>query len=60
LELIGAASEWWNSYINGHEQPESIVWKEFRELYFTSYSRECDEAQEEGVPYLKAGTDDGN
>jgi hypothetical protein len=26
-QLIGAALEWWNSYINGHEQPESVVWK---------------------------------
>jgi hypothetical protein len=29
-QLIGATSEWWNSYINGHEQPESIEWKEFK------------------------------
>jgi hypothetical protein len=30
-QLIGAASEWWNYYIKGHEQFESVVWKEFKD-----------------------------
>jgi hypothetical protein len=37
-QLIGAASEWWNSYINGHEQPESIVWKEFKDNFILYHS----------------------
>jgi hypothetical protein len=37
-QLIGAASEWWNSYINGHEQPESIVWKEFRDNFILHHT----------------------
>jgi hypothetical protein len=36
--LLGEALEWWNSYIHEHEQPQSIVWKEFKEtLYQTSF-----------------------
>jgi hypothetical protein len=37
-QLIGAASEWWNSYINGHGQPESIVWKEFRDNFILHHT----------------------
>jgi hypothetical protein len=37
-QLIGAASEWWNSYINGHEQPESIVWKEFKNNFILHHT----------------------
>jgi hypothetical protein len=37
-QLIGVASEWWNSYINGHEQPESIVWKEFKDNFILHHT----------------------
>jgi hypothetical protein len=37
-QLIGAASEWWNSYINGHEQPESIEWKEFKDNFILHHT----------------------
>jgi hypothetical protein len=37
-QLTGAASEWWNSYINGHEQPESIVWKEFKDNFILRHT----------------------
>jgi hypothetical protein len=37
-KLIGAASEWWNSYINGHEQPESIVWKGFKDNFILHHT----------------------
>jgi hypothetical protein len=37
-KLIGAALEWWNSYINGHEQPESIVWKEFKDNFILHHT----------------------
>jgi hypothetical protein len=37
-QLIGAASEWWNSYINRHEQPESIVWKEFKDNFILHHT----------------------
>jgi hypothetical protein len=37
-QLIGAASKWWNSYISGHEQPESIVWKEFKDNFILHHT----------------------
>jgi hypothetical protein len=37
-QLIGAALEWWSSYINGHEQPESIIWKEFKDNFILHHT----------------------
>jgi RNAse (barnase) inhibitor barstar len=37
-QLVGAASAWWDSYINGHEQPQSIVWKEFKDNFTSNYT----------------------
>jgi hypothetical protein len=37
-QLTGAASEWWNSYISGHQQPESIVWKEFKDNFILHHT----------------------
>lgn len=37
-QLVGAASAWWDSYINVHEQPESIVWKEFHGIFIPNYT----------------------
>jgi hypothetical protein len=37
-QLIGAASDWWNSYINGHEQPESIMCKEFKDNFILHHT----------------------
>jgi hypothetical protein len=36
-QLVGVASEWWNSYIYEHEQPQSIVWKEFKDNFITHF-----------------------
>jgi hypothetical protein len=36
-QLVGAASEWWNSYIYEHEQPQSIVWEEFKDNFITHF-----------------------
>jgi hypothetical protein len=36
-QLLGATLEWWNSYIDEHEQPESIVWKEFKENFISHF-----------------------
>jgi hypothetical protein len=35
--LLGAALEWWNSYIDEHEQPQSIVWKEFKDNFISHF-----------------------
>ena len=36
-QLVGAASEWWDSYSKGHEQPESIAWKEFKDNFISHH-----------------------
>jgi hypothetical protein len=36
-QLVGEASEWWNSYIDEHEQPHSIVWKEFKDNFISHF-----------------------
>jgi hypothetical protein len=34
---VGAASAWWNFYIKEHEQPQSIVWKEFKDNFISHF-----------------------
>jgi hypothetical protein len=29
-QLIGLASDWWDAYVEAHEEPESINWNEFK------------------------------
>jgi hypothetical protein len=29
-QLIGLASDWWNAYVEAHEEPESINWNEIK------------------------------
>jgi hypothetical protein len=36
-QLVGAALEWWDSYIDEHEQPHSIVWKEFKDNFISHF-----------------------
>jgi hypothetical protein len=36
-QLVGEASEWWNSYIYEHDQPQSIAWKEFKDNFITHF-----------------------
>jgi hypothetical protein len=36
-QLVGEASEWWDSYIYEHEQPQSIVWKEFKNNFISHF-----------------------
>jgi hypothetical protein len=35
--LVGAAAEWWDSYIHEHEQPQSIIWKEFKDNFISHF-----------------------
>jgi hypothetical protein len=32
-QLIGAASEWWESYQDATNEPEAITWQEFMEKF---------------------------
>jgi hypothetical protein len=29
-QLIGPASDWWDAYVQAHEEPESINWNEYK------------------------------
>jgi hypothetical protein len=32
-QLSGPAADWWDAYVEGHEEPESINWSEFRTAF---------------------------
>jgi hypothetical protein len=32
-QLFGAAADWWDAYVEAHEEPESINWLEFRAAF---------------------------
>jgi hypothetical protein len=36
-QLEGPASEWWDAYVNAHEEPESIDWQVFRTAFRTHH-----------------------
>jgi hypothetical protein len=36
-QLVGATSEWWNSYIDERGQPQSNVWKEFKDNFISHF-----------------------
>jgi hypothetical protein len=33
-ELSGPATNWWDAYVEAHEEPESINWPEFRAAFY--------------------------
>jgi hypothetical protein len=32
-QLSGPAADWWDAYVEAHEEPESINWSEFRAAF---------------------------
>jgi hypothetical protein len=32
-QLFGPAADWWDAYVEAHEEPESINWTEFRATF---------------------------
>jgi hypothetical protein len=34
-QLEGPAADWWDTYVEAHEEPESINWQEFRNNFGT-------------------------
>jgi hypothetical protein len=32
-QLFGLAADWWDAYVEAHEEPESINWSEFRAAF---------------------------
>jgi hypothetical protein len=31
--LVGPASDWWDAYVEAHEEPKSISWNEFMNIF---------------------------
>jgi hypothetical protein len=29
-QLVGHASDWWDTYVEAHEEPDTISWNEFK------------------------------
>jgi hypothetical protein len=36
-QLSGPAADWWDAYVEAHEEPESINWPKFRATFRTHY-----------------------
>jgi hypothetical protein len=36
-QLSGPATDWWDAYVEAHEEPESINWPEFRASFCTHH-----------------------
>jgi hypothetical protein len=36
-QLSGPAADWWDAYVEAHEEPESINWTEFRAAFRTHH-----------------------
>jgi hypothetical protein len=36
-QLGGSAPEWWDAYVNAHEEPQNIGWQEFRTGFHTHH-----------------------
>jgi hypothetical protein len=32
-QLVGPAADWWDAYVEAHEEPESINWQEFKNSF---------------------------
>jgi hypothetical protein len=32
-QLIGLAADWWDAYVEAHEEPDSINWNEFKAVF---------------------------
>jgi hypothetical protein len=32
-QLVGPATDWWDAYVESHEEPDSINWNEFKALF---------------------------
>jgi hypothetical protein len=36
-QLSGPAADWWDAYVEAHEEPESINWSEFRAAFHSHH-----------------------
>jgi hypothetical protein len=36
-QLVGPAANWWDTYVEAHEEPKTINWQEFRNSFRTHH-----------------------
>jgi hypothetical protein len=36
-QLVGPAADWWDTYVEAHEEPKTINWQEFRNSFQTHH-----------------------
>jgi hypothetical protein len=36
-QLIGLAADWWDAYVEAHEEPDTINWNEFKMAFFSHH-----------------------
>jgi hypothetical protein len=36
-QLVGPIADWWDAYVEAHEEPETINWQEFRNSFITHH-----------------------
>jgi hypothetical protein len=36
-QLVGPAANWWDAYVEAHEEPETINWQEFKNSFRTHH-----------------------
>jgi hypothetical protein len=37
LQLEGPAADWWDTYVEAHEEPECINWQEFKNSFYSHH-----------------------
>jgi hypothetical protein len=45
-QLVGPVADWWDAYVEAHEEPDSINWNEFKAIF-------CSRHVPEGIMKLK-------
>jgi hypothetical protein len=53
-QLSGPTTDWWDAYVEAHDEPESINWPKFRATSMLTMFLRCDQAEKEGVPGFEA------
>jgi hypothetical protein len=36
-QLIGPAADWWDAYVEAHEEPDTINWNEFKMAFYSHH-----------------------
>jgi hypothetical protein len=56
-QLVGPAADWWDAYVEAHEEPESINWQEFKNGFYSHHvPLRVMKLQKKEFEYLKQGS----